>query len=88
MSLNFTKSLFFIIKLLKKKLFFIPIFVYKILKKLFTNFRDEKRTFLKFRNKNKLLTKFRDQNSILFIYIKKKHFYYTSITIYHLNKHE
>ena len=42
MSLNFTKCLFFIPKLLKKNSIFIPIVVSKLLKKLFTKFRNEK----------------------------------------------
>ena len=59
MSLNFTKSLFFIPKL------FILIFVSILFKKLFTKFRDEKRTFLSLETENKYLVNFTDQNSIL-----------------------
>ena len=45
---------------------FIPIFVSKLLKKLFTKFRDKKKKILKFKDQIKrLLGKFRDQNSIL-----------------------
>ena len=52
MCLRFIKSYFFstfIFKLLKKFLFCILNFVYKLFKKLFTNFKYEKRNFLKYR---------------------------------------
>ena len=65
MSLNYTKSFFFISKLLKKFFFFIVIFVSILFKKLFTKSRDEKRNFKSLETKNKLLIKFRNQNNIL-----------------------
>jgi len=57
MLLNFTKNLFFIPKLYFLKLFFIPIFVSKLLKNLFTKFRHEKNNFLKFRDKKQIFDK-------------------------------
>ena len=70
MALNFKKVFFFFHSQTiekKKKSFFIPFFVSKILKKLFTKFKYEKKkkTFLKSSDKENLLVNFKIQNSII-----------------------
>ena len=89
MSLNYWKyftfhpqilpKVYFLSPKLLKNSFFNPIFVSKLIKKLFTKYKDKKKNFLKFRNSKKnLLVKFRYKIFLLYFFTlyKKKILFY------------
>ena len=98
MSLNYWKyftfhpqilpKVYFLSPKLLKNSFFNPIFVSKLIKQLFTKYKDKKKNFLKFRNEKKnLLVKFRYKIFLLYFFtLYKKRFYFIILLIWDLLK--